>query len=108
MIMLAKTKPGSQTCAMRYRPTARRRDVRRVHHVGVIWEDGKSGSDPKKETIGWRLENDTKGSGIWDRGDCETGVVIFQLIFLQELREGTRMRDVDAGDAREDGRKGFK
>lgn len=51
------------------------------------WEDGKSGGDPKKETIGWRLENDTKGSGIWDRGDCETGVVFFQLIFLQELRE---------------------
>lgn len=87
MIMLAKTKPGSQTCAMRYRPTARRRDVRRVHHVGVIGKTERAAVTQKKETIGWRLENDTKGSGIWDRGDCETGVVFFQLIFLQELRE---------------------
>lgn len=45
VIMLAKTKPGSQTCAMLHDDgrTARRRDVRRVDHVGVIgrWKDGR-------------------------------------------------------------------
>lgn len=50
--------------------------------------DGKTGGDPKKDTMSWRLENDTKVSGIWDRGDCETVRLAWCCFsFLRELRE---------------------